>query len=179
MSFAWIHPGAVLCSVRGSVHPCGWPEPAQLPSSARDQSWHLSCWRWSHWWGGEGLQDDHNAPHVWSHVGTARQNVGLCTRESGRCFRYLNLLWLSRRINARNTLCKYQGNNLMYPWQRNHLKESKEPANENRVLAMPEHTCRILDFSAMDQIHFVSLRKYVTPQLFHSKHQLLCSNVMY
>uniref|UniRef100_A0A7N8X5R9 Protein RRP5 homolog n=1 Tax=Mastacembelus armatus TaxID=205130 RepID=A0A7N8X5R9_9TELE len=28
----------------------------------------------------------------------------------------------------------------------------------NRLLAIPEHTCRILDFSPMDQIHLVSLR---------------------
>uniref|UniRef100_A0A8C2WBX7 Protein RRP5 homolog n=1 Tax=Cyclopterus lumpus TaxID=8103 RepID=A0A8C2WBX7_CYCLU len=44
---------------------------------------------------------------------------------------------------------------------RNHLKESNTPANENRMLAMTEHTIRILDFSAMEQIYFVSLRKYV------------------
>lgn len=49
---------------------------------------------------------------------------------------------------------------------RNHLKESNEPANENRVLAMSEHTCRILDFSPMDQIHFVSLRKSVIERPF-------------
>lgn len=26
---------------------------------------------------------------------------------------------------------------------------------------MPEHICRILDFSLMDNIHFVTLRKYI------------------
>lgn len=54
------------------------------------------------------------------------------------------------------------------------MKESSEPSNENRVLAMPEHTCRILDFSAMDQIHFASLRKCVAPHpcfMFRSKHR--------
>lgn len=30
---------------------------------------------------------------------------------------------------------------------------------------MPDHTCRILDFSPMDQIHFVTLRKYVAQYL--------------
>ncbi|TMS23923.1 Protein RRP5-like protein [Larimichthys crocea] len=50
---------------------------------------------------------------------------------------------------------------------RNHLKESKEPSNENRVMAMPEHTCRILDFSPMDQIHFVSLRKTMIEKPFY------------
>lgn len=31
---------------------------------------------------------------------------------------------------------------------------------------MPEHTCRILDFSLMDNIYFVSLRKYVISFIF-------------
>lgn len=47
------------------------------------------------------------------------------------------------------------------PEQKNHLKEPKDQLNENRLLAMPEHICRILDFSLMDNIYFVSLRKYV------------------
>lgn len=42
---------------------------------------------------------------------------------------------------------------------KNHIKEHNAPANENRSLAMPEHTCRILDFSVIDQIYFASLRK--------------------
>lgn len=54
-------------------------------------------------------------------------------------------------------------------WQRNNLKDGSGPANENRALAKPEHTCRILDFSPMDQIHFASLRKYVAPDLAHGK----------
>ncbi|XP_049426867.1 protein RRP5 homolog isoform X1 [Epinephelus fuscoguttatus] len=61
---------------------------------------------------------------------------------------------------------------------RNHLKESKEPANENRVLAMPEHTCRILDFSAMDQIHFVSLRKSMIDKPFYRYHDLQAGQVV-
>lgn len=55
---------------------------------------------------------------------------------------------------------------------RNHLKESNEPSNENRVLAMPEHTCRILDFSPMDQIYFVTLRKSVIEKPFYRYHDL-------
>lgn len=51
--------------------------------------------------------------------------------------------------------------------QRNHLKEPNEPTNENRVYAAPEHTCRILDFSPMEQIHFATLRKYVPPPPLH------------
>ncbi|XP_043970110.1 protein RRP5 homolog isoform X1 [Gambusia affinis] len=50
---------------------------------------------------------------------------------------------------------------------RNHLKEPSNPANENKVSAMPEHTCRILDFSPMEQIYFVSLRKSVIDQRFY------------
>ncbi|KAG7486709.1 RRP5-like isoform X1 [Solea senegalensis] len=55
---------------------------------------------------------------------------------------------------------------------RNHLKESNEPPNENRVLAKPEHTCRILDFSVIDQIHFASLRKSVIARPFFRYHDL-------
>uniref|UniRef100_A0A3B5LZ77 Protein RRP5 homolog n=1 Tax=Xiphophorus couchianus TaxID=32473 RepID=A0A3B5LZ77_9TELE len=50
---------------------------------------------------------------------------------------------------------------------RNHLKELSDPPNENKVSAMPEHTCRILDFSPMEQIYFVSLRKSVIEQRFY------------
>lgn len=41
------------------------------------------------------------------------------------------------------------------------MKEPKASLNENRLQAMAEHTCRILDFSLMDQMHFATLRKYV------------------
>ncbi|XP_059206896.1 protein RRP5 homolog isoform X2 [Centropristis striata] len=61
---------------------------------------------------------------------------------------------------------------------RNHLKESTETSNENRVLAMSEHTCRILDFSAMDQIHFVSLRKSVINKPFYRYHDLKAGQVV-
>ncbi|XP_031720539.1 protein RRP5 homolog isoform X1 [Anarrhichthys ocellatus] len=61
---------------------------------------------------------------------------------------------------------------------RNHLKEVNEPANENRVLAMTEHTCRILDFSPMDQIHFVSLRKSVIDKRFYRYHDLEAGQVV-
>ncbi|XP_071359529.1 protein RRP5 homolog isoform X2 [Trachinotus anak] len=61
---------------------------------------------------------------------------------------------------------------------RNHLKESNEPANENRALAMPEHTCRILDFSPMDQIHFASLRRSVIDRPFYRYHDLQAGQVV-
>ncbi|TKS69125.1 Protein RRP5 -like protein NF-kappa-B-binding protein [Collichthys lucidus] len=61
---------------------------------------------------------------------------------------------------------------------RNHLKESKEPSNENRVMAMPEHTCRILDFSPMDQIHFVSLRKTMIEKPFYRYHDLQAGQIV-
>ncbi|XP_042340555.1 protein RRP5 homolog isoform X2 [Plectropomus leopardus] len=61
---------------------------------------------------------------------------------------------------------------------RNHLKESNEPSNENRVMAMPEHTCRILDFSVMDQIYFVSLRKSVIDKPFFRYHDLQAGQVV-
>ncbi|XP_019744636.1 protein RRP5 homolog isoform X2 [Hippocampus comes] len=49
---------------------------------------------------------------------------------------------------------------------RNNLKELNEPANENKVLALPKHTCRIIDFSPIDQIHFATLRKTVIERTF-------------
>ncbi|XP_042288538.1 protein RRP5 homolog isoform X1 [Thunnus maccoyii] len=61
---------------------------------------------------------------------------------------------------------------------RNHLKESSEPANENKVQAMPEHTCRILDFSAIDQVHFVSLRKSVINKPFYRYHDIQAGQVV-
>ncbi|XP_030288280.1 protein RRP5 homolog isoform X1 [Sparus aurata] len=61
---------------------------------------------------------------------------------------------------------------------RNHMKESSEPSNENRVLAMPEHTCRILDFSAMDQIHFASLRRSVIERPFFRYQDLQAGQVV-
>ncbi|XP_047221873.1 protein RRP5 homolog isoform X1 [Girardinichthys multiradiatus] len=50
---------------------------------------------------------------------------------------------------------------------RNHLKEPNDQANDNKVSAMAEHTCRILDFSLMDQIYFASLRRSVIDQQFY------------
>ncbi|XP_068178536.1 protein RRP5 homolog isoform X2 [Antennarius striatus] len=55
---------------------------------------------------------------------------------------------------------------------RNHLKELHQQTNENRMMAKPEHTCRILDFSPMDQIHFVSLRKSMIDKPFFRYHDL-------
>ncbi|XP_077426808.1 protein RRP5 homolog [Vanacampus margaritifer] len=49
---------------------------------------------------------------------------------------------------------------------RNHLKEQQEPSNENKVLALPNHTCRIIDFSPIDQIYHASLRRTVIKEPF-------------
>ncbi|XP_061625770.1 protein RRP5 homolog isoform X1 [Phyllopteryx taeniolatus] len=49
---------------------------------------------------------------------------------------------------------------------RNNLKDPKEKSNENKVRALPKHTCRIIDYSPMDQIHFASLRKTVIEKPF-------------
>ncbi|XP_018520155.1 protein RRP5 homolog isoform X2 [Lates calcarifer] len=61
---------------------------------------------------------------------------------------------------------------------RNNLKEVNEPANENRVLAMPEHTCRILNFSPLDQIHFASLRRSVIERPFYRYHDLHAGQIV-
>uniref|UniRef100_A0A8C8C6G5 Protein RRP5 homolog n=1 Tax=Oncorhynchus tshawytscha TaxID=74940 RepID=A0A8C8C6G5_ONCTS len=39
---------------------------------------------------------------------------------------------------------------------RNHMKEPMEAFNLNRVMAKPEHTCRIMDFSPMEKLCFAS-----------------------
>ncbi|KAM7418676.1 hypothetical protein PAMA_016009 [Pampus argenteus] len=61
---------------------------------------------------------------------------------------------------------------------RNHLKESNEKVNENRLLAMSQHTCRIMDYSPIDQIHFVSLRKSVINKPFFRYHDLQAGQVV-
>uniref|UniRef100_A0A3Q4N724 Programmed cell death 11 n=1 Tax=Neolamprologus brichardi TaxID=32507 RepID=A0A3Q4N724_NEOBR len=61
---------------------------------------------------------------------------------------------------------------------RNHLKESNEQANENRVFAQPEHICRILDFSPMEQIHFATLRRSVIGKPFYRYHDLQAGQVV-
>ncbi|KAM3622776.1 uncharacterized protein V6R79_002928 [Siganus canaliculatus] len=61
---------------------------------------------------------------------------------------------------------------------RNHFKESNDESNENRLLAMPELTCRIMDFSLMDQIHFVSLRRSVIQRPFFRYHDLQVGQIV-
>ncbi|XP_037545618.1 protein RRP5 homolog [Nematolebias whitei] len=51
---------------------------------------------------------------------------------------------------------------------RNNLKEPNEEANDNKVFAMSEHTCRILDFCLMDQIYYVTLRKSLIEKPYYS-----------
>uniref|UniRef100_A0AAY4EZL8 Protein RRP5 homolog n=1 Tax=Denticeps clupeoides TaxID=299321 RepID=A0AAY4EZL8_9TELE len=43
----------------------------------------------------------------------------------------------------------------------NHMKEHNETFNPNRLLAQGEHSCRIIDFSPIEQLHMVSLRSFV------------------
>lgn len=61
---------------------------------------------------------------------------------------------------------------------RNHLKESNEQTNENRVFAQPEHICRILDFSPMEQIHFATLRRSVIGKPFYRYHDVQAGQVV-
>ncbi|XP_074542247.1 protein RRP5 homolog isoform X2 [Halichoeres trimaculatus] len=61
---------------------------------------------------------------------------------------------------------------------RNHLKEANASANENRVMAMSEHTCRILDFSPIDQIHFASLRESIIKKPFFRYHDLQAGQIV-
>ncbi|KAK7930283.1 hypothetical protein WMY93_006678 [Mugilogobius chulae] len=55
---------------------------------------------------------------------------------------------------------------------KNHMKEHSAYANENRTLAKPEHTCRILDFCLIDQIYLASLRKSVIEKPFFRYHDI-------
>ncbi|XP_054634148.1 protein RRP5 homolog isoform X2 [Dunckerocampus dactyliophorus] len=61
---------------------------------------------------------------------------------------------------------------------RTHLKEPNEPFKENRVQALTKHTCRIMDFSPMDQIHLVSLRKSLITRTFYRYHDLQAGQVV-
>ncbi|CAL8332402.1 unnamed protein product [Merluccius merluccius] len=44
---------------------------------------------------------------------------------------------------------------------KNHLKEMEQTSEADKLLSIPELSCRILNFSTMEQIHFASLRKSV------------------
>ncbi|KAM9817961.1 protein RRP5 homolog isoform 2-T5 [Syngnathus typhle] len=55
---------------------------------------------------------------------------------------------------------------------RNNLKEYKDPSSENKILAKPKHTCRIVDFSPMEQIHYATLRRTVIEKPFFRYHDL-------
>ncbi|XP_034155929.2 protein RRP5 homolog [Pangasianodon hypophthalmus] len=51
---------------------------------------------------------------------------------------------------------------------RSHLKESNGEFNPNRLLAQPEHTLRITDYSPIEQIHVATLRKAIIEVPFFS-----------
>nr|XP_057914269.1 protein RRP5 homolog isoform X2 [Doryrhamphus excisus] len=61
---------------------------------------------------------------------------------------------------------------------RNHLKEPNSKVKDNAVLALPKHTCRIIDFSPMEQINFVSLRNSVIQRTFFRYHDLQAGQVV-
>lgn len=46
------------------------------------------------------------------------------------------------------------------------MKEHNSSENENRIMAKPEHACRIMDFSVIDQIYFASLRESIIEKPF-------------
>ncbi|KAJ3614113.1 hypothetical protein NHX12_017689 [Muraenolepis orangiensis] len=48
---------------------------------------------------------------------------------------------------------------------KNHLKEINDTAEVDKLLSVPQLSCRILKFSCMEQIHFASLRKSVRDKL--------------
>uniref|UniRef100_A0A8C5A0G1 Programmed cell death 11 n=1 Tax=Gadus morhua TaxID=8049 RepID=A0A8C5A0G1_GADMO len=45
---------------------------------------------------------------------------------------------------------------------KNHLKETAQTSALDKLLSLPELSCRILNFSAMEQVHFASLRKVLS-----------------
>lgn len=151
LDFSRSSAGASVCSVRGAVHPPGGAHPAQVPPPAGLWDRPRPCWEGPSRGGAEGVQDGRHAPPVRSRARVAGRKPGVCARESLNVER--NAVGVGSGLRARPSSFG----------QRNHLKEPNEPANENRVYAAPEHTCRILNFSPMEQIHFASLRKYVSP----------------
>ncbi|XP_030636412.1 protein RRP5 homolog [Chanos chanos] len=44
---------------------------------------------------------------------------------------------------------------------KNQMKEPNEEFNPNRLLAQPEHTCRITEYSPLEQIHMATLRQSI------------------
>ncbi|XP_028827320.1 protein RRP5 homolog [Denticeps clupeoides] len=54
----------------------------------------------------------------------------------------------------------------------NHMKEHNETFNPNRLLAQGEHSCRIIDFSPIEQLHMVSLRASIIKAPFLRYHDL-------
>ncbi|XP_077380962.1 protein RRP5 homolog isoform X2 [Festucalex cinctus] len=61
---------------------------------------------------------------------------------------------------------------------KNHLMEQKGPSNENKVLALPKHICRIIDFNPIDQIYRASLRKTVIEEPFFRYHDLQVGQIV-
>ncbi|XP_072513962.1 protein RRP5 homolog [Salminus brasiliensis] len=51
---------------------------------------------------------------------------------------------------------------------KNQMKEPNEEFNPNRLLAQPQHTLRITDYSPMEQIHLATLRKRTIETTFFS-----------
>ncbi|XP_066517483.1 protein RRP5 homolog isoform X2 [Hoplias malabaricus] len=55
---------------------------------------------------------------------------------------------------------------------KNQMKEAKEDFNPNRLLAQPEHTLRITDYSPIEQMHLATLRKSTVEATFFSYHDI-------
>ncbi|KAL7845723.1 hypothetical protein AOLI_G00239150 [Acnodon oligacanthus] len=55
---------------------------------------------------------------------------------------------------------------------KNQMKESKEEFNPNHLLAQPEHTLRITDYSPIEQMHLATLRKSTIAVTYFSYHDI-------
>ncbi|XP_036412886.1 protein RRP5 homolog isoform X2 [Colossoma macropomum] len=55
---------------------------------------------------------------------------------------------------------------------KNQMKEPREEFNPNRLLAQPEHTLRITDYSPMEQMHLATLRKSTIAATYFSYHDI-------
>ncbi|KAL6481580.1 hypothetical protein MHYP_G00096600 [Metynnis hypsauchen] len=55
---------------------------------------------------------------------------------------------------------------------KNQMKEPKEKFNPNRLLAQPEHTLRITEYSPIEQMHLATLRKHTIAATYFSYHDI-------
>ncbi|KAK0155877.1 Protein RRP5 [Merluccius polli] len=67
---------------------------------------------------------------------------------------------LTSRHNMSGAVLELPDNTRVFV-HKNHLKEMEQTSEVDKLLSIPELSCRILNFSTMEQIHFASLRKSV------------------